>query len=109
MREIRIKNLNVQELVHIVNGLKKEYTFLIEKELYTLFKSKAEVISEEGRMMSFITWYGAPKYPIKTYIKFKVFCEEFYIIESITVDRNLIYGYSQWKDSANKQFVIRML
>lgn len=108
MREIRVKNLSAQDLVLIVTSLKKEYTFLIDKNLYTLLKSKAEVISCEESMMSFITWYGEhPKYPIKTWIKFKVFCEEFYSIESITVDRNLIYGHSGWKDSATEQFVIR--
>ncbi|MBR6504355.1 MAG: hypothetical protein IKT41_01320 [Clostridia bacterium] len=102
MREIRIENLNVQNLIHVVSAEKEASIFLIRRREYAFFMEQAAMTNE--MKMNFITWYG--KNPIKTDIKFKTFCDEFYLIESITVENNLIYGYSWSTDLYKNQIVI---
>jgi len=102
MRRIPIKNLNEQKLLHFVQSFRNQYAFLISKETYEFLKDKAEQSS--GSELNFVTSYGDTI--SLTTIRFGVFCDKFYILENITANNNLLYGYSNWTDSAKKQIVI---
>lgn len=101
MRKIRIGNLNIQNLIHVVVALKDNGTFFVRKKFYLLLIKEAA--SNQDGEMSFISWYG--DHPIKTIVKFKEYCDEYLMIESITVDNNLLFRHSFWT-SSNNQVVI---
>lgn len=100
MRKIRIENL--KELVHVVIALKQDNKFLIGKKLYDAWES--EVTACKELEMSFATQYG--EVSIETVVKFEHYCKAFYTLESITVNGNLIYGYSKYVDNHKKQIAI---
>jgi len=98
MREIRVKNLDILKLVHIVIGLKDSTTFFARPKFVS--ELSKEAVSNVDDEMSFINWYG--DCPIKTIVKFKKYCDEFLIIESITVDNNLLFRHSFWTCQEDK-------
>jgi len=101
MRKIRIENLKAQNLVHIVEAFKFKVMFLLGKEIFE--KLKKEATSFDEMEMSFITQNG--DFSIETVIEFEKFCDQFYRIDNVTVNGNLIYGYSSWS-SITEQVVI---
>lgn len=95
MRRIRIESLKAENLVYVVVAFKSNSMFLIDTKAYEGLAKTAT--SSNGMRMSFMTEQG--DLAIETVIKFKEFCDSFYRIENITVNDNLIYGYSPWKDT----------
>lgn len=100
MREIRIKN--VQDLFCVVIGLKSKCNFLIGKKLYEYLDDNAT--TSKNLEMIFTTKYGDVS--IAIVVKFNYFCKAYYRLESVAVENNLVYGYSQYVDNSKEQVVI---
>lgn len=94
---IRIKNLDEKNLVHIVVGLGTQM-YLLNK--YTFEKLKDTATSIDEMKLNFITEYG--EVSIETVIKFKKFCNEFYLVDSVIVSGSVLYGFSQWRGGAEQ-------
>lgn len=98
MREIRIKNLKVETLIHIVIAFKAHNIFLLKEKVYNWLKSEALV--ENKTKMSFLTEHEGLS--IKTVIEFSIYDNQFYKIDTVIVNNDTIYGHSPWRDSISE-------
>ena len=98
---IRIKNLNLQELIQIITAYKPTHYFLLENNVFENLKLEANECNELE--LNFTTVYGDNS--IETVVKFKKFCDKYYKIEKVTMNKRMILCYSRWVDD-REEFVI---
>lgn len=89
---IRIKNLDAQNLIHVVVGLGTQM-YLLNKDTFEKLKDTAT--SSDEMKLNFVTEYGDVS--IETVIKFKKFCNEFHLVDTVIVSGSVLYGFSQWR------------
>ena len=96
MREMRIKNLKAENLVHIVVSIKSDTMLLVSKKLYVGLTKEAKACSmvASETEMNFTTVYGNET--LKTVVKFKMFCDQYYRVEEVRVNEKVVYGFSRW-------------
>ena len=102
MREIRIKNVEPETLVHLVVALRAGNLFLLKEKVFEEIQRQTRQ-GEEGKL-SFSTDYG--EFSIETVVELKKYSDEFYKICSITVNDHKVYGSSPWVDIINEIIVI---
>lgn len=100
MREIRIKNLKAETLIHIVIAFKSN-NFLVKKDVY---ESLLRHNSCEGAKVNFITSYGDVF--IETVIEFKKYGNKYYKICNVAVNKNLVYGSSPFWEPISEVIII---
>lgn len=98
---ICIENLKLQELIHLITAYKATHYFLLQKSVFEKLKSDATKCNELE--LNFTTAYGDVS--IETVVEFKKFCDSYYKIERVTMNKRRILCYSNWVDD-KEQFVI---